>query len=225
MKLVILSTGSRGNNYLLQSSNGKFCVLDCGIKFQDITNNENFNGFRNLDFVFCSHIHEDHSKSLEDFKNSGCEIISYENPQLNKTIEFGQWKVRMFKIKHNVENYGIIIHDTNENKTMCYVTDFTEMPKIENVDYWLYEINYDEFTVDKIIDNKDISKLHVTNNIQYHNSLENAVDYFSNLSNTPKLIVACHLSNMGGTRELIAKKMQPLCDRIEIAKKNLIVEF
>lgn len=57
MKMSVLSSGSQGNSYLIQSSNEKFCVLDCGIKFQDITNNENFNGFKNLDFVFVSHYH------------------------------------------------------------------------------------------------------------------------------------------------------------------------
>lgn len=225
MKLVTLSTGSKGNSYILQSNNGKFCVLDCGIKFQDITNNENFNGFRNLDFVFCSHIHEDHSRSLEDFKNSGCEIISYENPRLNETIVIGQWRLRMFHVKHNAENYGIIIHDTNENKTFCYVTDFTEMPKIEKVDYWLYEINYDEFTVNKLIDEKDISKLHIANNIQFHNSLENSQEYFGNLKTKPKLIIACHKSNMGGLAENIENGMKDFCDRIVVAKKNLVVEF
>ena len=99
------------------------------------------------------------------------------------------------------------------------------MPKIENVDYWLYEINYDEFTVDKIIDNKDISKLHVANNIQFHNSLENSQIYFKSLKRKPKLIIACHTSNMGGTKEIIENGMKDLCDKIIVAKKNLIVEF
>lgn len=99
------------------------------------------------------------------------------------------------------------------------------MPKIQNVDYWLYEINYDEFTVNKIIDNQDISKIHVANNIKYHNSLENAETYFSGLGNKPKLVVACHMSQMGGLEDNIGKRMKDYCDTIVIAKKNLVVEF
>lgn len=57
MKVVTLSSGSKGNNYILQSDNGKFCILDCGLKFEDITNSKYFNSFSKLDFVFCSHIH------------------------------------------------------------------------------------------------------------------------------------------------------------------------
>ena len=108
---------------------------------------------------------------------------------------------------------------------MVYATDFVKIPPIENVDYWLYEINYDEFTVDKLIDSRDLEQLHIANNVKYHNSLENAVAYFEALKTRPKLVIACHLSNMGGCAENIIHSMKPLCDRIEIAKKNKTFEF
>lgn len=57
MELTTLATGSRGNAHILKSSNGKFCILDCGIKMKDITSSDNFNSFSNLDFVYCSHSH------------------------------------------------------------------------------------------------------------------------------------------------------------------------
>ena len=172
-----------------------------------------------------SRVHNDHALSLEDFKLSGCEIVSYENIKPQKRLEIGQWVLLPFVVKHNALNYGVIIYDKYEKKTMCYATDFTEMPKLKNVDYWLYEINYDEFTVDKIIDTQDISKLHVANNVQYHNSLENAEAYFNSLDNKPKLIVACHMSQMGGLKENIERTMKKYCDKIVVAKKNLVVEF
>lgn len=225
MKLITLSTGSRGNCYILKSSNGRFCILDCGIKFQDITSNANFTTFTDLDFVFCSHSHTDHNKSLEDFKNSGVDCFSYENMLTGQRIEVGQWVIYPFGARHNVLNYGAIIYDKVEDKKVVYVTDFIKIPHVYNVDYWLYEINYDEFTVDKIIDSEDISKLHVANNIQYHNSLEHAINYFNEIKEKPKLIVACHTSNMGGTPERIKKKMKSLCHRIEIAKKGQSITF
>lgn len=57
MELITLSTGSQGNCYILKSNSGKFCILDCGIKFKDITNNLHFSTFGNCDFAFCSHEH------------------------------------------------------------------------------------------------------------------------------------------------------------------------
>lgn len=224
MELITLSTGSKGNCYILKSNNGKFCILDCGIKMSDITKNNAFTSFLDLDFVFCSHEHKDHSLSIKDFENSGCETITYYNADHTITLSIGQWKLRLFHVKHNALNYGIIIHDTVENKTFCYATDFTEMPKIKNVDCWLYEINYDEFTVDKIIDSQDISKIHVANNIQYHNSLENAERYFNELETKPEILIACHTSNMGGTPERIKDRMQKICNTT-VAKKGLKITF
>lgn len=55
MELSTINTGSKGNCYILKSNNGKFCILDCGIKFQDIT--KHIDTFQDLDFVFCSHFH------------------------------------------------------------------------------------------------------------------------------------------------------------------------
>lgn len=225
MELTTLSTGSSGNCYILKSANGKFCVLDCGVRFKDITKSTQFGSFTNLDFVFVTHSHHDHNMSMKDFALSGVDIISYENITSNKTIEIGQWVLYPFPVAHNALNYGVIIYDKFENKKLVYATDFVSMPKIQNVDYWLYEINYDQFTVDKLIETQDLEDLHVANNIKYHNSLESAVEYFSGLNNKPKLVVACHLSNIGGCDKNILYRMRPLCDKIEIATKNKTIKF
>lgn len=225
MELTTLSTGSKGNCYILKSNNGNFCVIDCGIKFRDITNSESFGGFNKLDFIFVSHAHHDHNASLEDFKRSGVDIISYENIVSNTPTKIGQWTIYPFPVLHNALNYGAIIYDNFENKRMVYVTDFIKMPLIQNVDYWLYEINYDEFTIDKLIETKDLEDLHIANNVKYHNSLENAVKYFSSLNNKPKLLIACHLSNIGGCDKNILQQMKPLVDKVEIATKNKTIKF
>lgn len=57
MELCVINTSSHGNAYLLKSSNNKFCLLDCGIKFKNITSHERFGSFTDLDFVFVSHEH------------------------------------------------------------------------------------------------------------------------------------------------------------------------
>lgn len=131
----------------------------------------------------------------------------------------------MFKVKHNVDNYGIIIYDTIEDKSIVYMTDFSEAPLITGIKYWLYEINYDESTINKIIDEKDITKLHVANNINFHNSLENSIQYFSRLETKPQLIIACHTSQMGGNKQKIMEEMKNLCEKIEIAEKGKSIIF
>lgn len=219
MKLKVLSTGSKGNSYILTSSNGKYCILDCGISFNDIK--KNMTSFKDLDFVFTSHIHQDHSKALKDFELSGCKCISYKNITCTK-IEIGQWTLVPFRVIHNELNYGVIIYDSYENKKIVYATDFSSMPIIKNVDNWLYEINYDEFTVNKLVENGNF--LHLSNNIHFHNSLENAVKYFEKIGKVNTLI-ACHLSNIGGTKERIENTMHNYAKHLYIAKKGEVIEI
>lgn len=57
MIMNTLASGSTGNAYFLKNSNGRFIVLDCGVKMSTITGSEHFTGFSDIDFVFCSHCH------------------------------------------------------------------------------------------------------------------------------------------------------------------------
>lgn len=58
MNLAVLGTGSSGNCVILTSEKtGHSIMLDCGLKFKDITHSQLFCGFEKLDCVVCSHIH------------------------------------------------------------------------------------------------------------------------------------------------------------------------
>jgi hypothetical protein len=224
LNLTVLASGSSGNSYILKSSNGKFIILDCGVKFKNITSNLSFNGFTNLDFVFISHIHHDHSASQQDFKNSGCEMVTYENIKSYEVREIGQWKIQCFPAKHNALNYGILIYDNVDKKLFCYATDFSEIPLIRNIDYWLYEINYSNEIAENQLINLQIEMSHIQNTMNYHNSLENAIEYFSKNSKA-NTIIACHLNSMQGLEKEILTNMKQFAKNIYIAKKNTIINF
>lgn len=57
MDVITLATGSTGNCYFVKDNNGKTVILDCGIKFKDITHHPEFPKFKDIDFVFVSHSH------------------------------------------------------------------------------------------------------------------------------------------------------------------------
>lgn len=57
MIMNTLASGSTGNCHFLKNSNGRFIILDCGVKMSTITGSEHFTGFSDIDFVFCSHCH------------------------------------------------------------------------------------------------------------------------------------------------------------------------
>lgn len=215
MKVITLGTGSTGNCYFVKDDNGKMVILDCGLKFTDITHHPEFTSFSQVDFVFVSHQHSDHNKSLKDFKRTGCEIVSYET--LQPKVEhwnIGNWECITFPLPHNVPNWGIVIKSRATGEKLCYMTDFTSAPKIECVDYFLYEVNYIEGYIDQMIDeNKELNHLGFNN----HNSLENAVVYFQSLKTRPKEIICCHLSASNSIRAKILDCMKQFADIVKIA--------
>ena len=219
MVIKTISTGSEGNAYVLESS-GKYIILDCGLPFEQITHSKAFPKFRDIAFVFCSHgwSHHDHDKSLKDFKRSGCDIVSYETLERSvqhKTI--GIFNITTFVLPHNVDNWGIIIHDTTTNEKLCYMTDFYASPRIEGIDFWLYEVNYVEKNINAQID-KGRDFKHT--NFKFHNSLENAIFYFSNLETRPKEITICHLSKDNGDYKYILREMSQFADIVKLADKE-----
>lgn len=57
MKICVIGSGSDGNSYLVKDSIGNTVILDCGLKFEDITHHKDFPSFKKIDFLFTSHIH------------------------------------------------------------------------------------------------------------------------------------------------------------------------
>lgn len=217
MIIKTIGTGSNGNCYIVQSGD-KYIVLDCGLPFEQITHDKAFPKFRDISFVFVSHSHHDHDKALKDFKRSGCEIISYET--LKREVEqkfIDNFALTTFVLPHNVDNWGIIIHDRTTDEQLCYVTDFYALPRIEGVEQWLYEVNYVEKNINAQIDKgRDFKHTNFT----FHNSLENAKSYFEKLETRPKEITICHLSKDNGDYKYILREMSQFADIVKLADKE-----
>ena len=216
MELETLSSGSNGNCYILNHK-GKSIILDCGMRFEDITHSKAFKGFKNTQLVITTHHHSDHNRALEKFERSGCEIISYKT--LKPKVEYhtcDSWTITTFPVQHNADNWGFIFKHKDIAEKFCYVTDFYGLPKIEGIDHWLIEVNYIEGIVDKMIEEERLNEMHTGFN--FHNSLEKTKEYFSNIQTKPKTILCCHLSGMYGLDDIILKELQPFADKVEIAR-------
>ena len=137
-----------------------------------------------------------------------------------QTFDFENWSVITFPIKHNVDNYGIVIKSKETGKKLCYVTDFYAMPKVEGINIWLYEVNYVEELVDQMIVEDKLDN----NGFVYHNSLENTVEYFSSLKTRPQKIICCHLSDRHSIKEKIKQDLSKYADEVYIAEKGEIYE-
>ena len=97
------------------------------------------------------------------------------------------------------------------------MTDFFKAPKVEGISQFIYEVNYIEKNIDAQID-KGRDFKHTGFN--HHNSLENAVEYFSSLKTRPKEIIIAHLSKENGDYKQILKTMSQFADVVKIAEKE-----
>ena len=220
MKIFKVASGSDGNAYILKSeSTGRMVILDCGVALKKIVAHKEFTRFADIDFIYCSHEHQDHCKYAYEFENNGLNVI-FGNKIPSGINHCNEWVFFVETVTHNVPNFAIVIRSTQDKETMCYATDFSAMPMFYNVDKWLYEINYDEDIAQYSLcndDGRDVSYLYSI--IENHNSLQKAQHYFQVLNEEgfrPKEIKFCHLSKNNIQKNRVKKIMNKYCDNIEI---------
>lgn len=149
MKFKCYGTGSKGNSYSITNDAGEILLIDLGLSAKDIKDGIDYK-ISNVVGACVSHTHNDHSKSMQDFKNMGIQIFA---PYLDKskTCKFGGFKVQAFELPHDeTENYGFLIQA--DGQKILYLTDFEyckySFAKLK-VQHIIIECNYQKELVDK----------------------------------------------------------------------------
>ena len=201
MNLKCLSSGSRGNCYLLECNN-EVLILDCGIGIKEIKIGLNFDLSKVVGCVV-THAHTDHSKSVKDFENMGIPVFKpYKNKEpinlngWNGTIQAFDLTDKDGKFMHtNADGsecpcYGFLITHPDLGR-MLYITD-TELVKwrFKDINHILISCNYQK----KYIDDENLAKRnHV---FRGHMELETVKEFVkANNSYSLKTVILCHLSN------------------------------
>lgn len=161
MRVVVLSSGSRGNTTFIESGNTKI-LIDAGNTCKYIVNSLKGIGIEasELDGIFITHTHADHIKGLKVFLNkydtrvycsskmmeelsfvSNYELISEGN------ISLGDIDIKIIKTSHDVsESFGYILE--SDKRSLVYVTDTGYInnkyfPLLTNRNLYILESNHD----------------------------------------------------------------------------------
>lgn len=231
--IQVLSSGSKGNCYLLFDSRGKCLIIDLGISWKKGI----LPGLKyDLSNVVCSlvsHDHiSDHTKSIIECMHNGIPVYGnndvcekYEKCNLiDKYLIIDGFTIQTFELVHNKPNNAFII-DTIDGIRVLYCTDTKYIPKIvRNVNVAMIECNYDDGV---IIDNMMEG---IDNNSQpeYHQCLNNCINYLKYIySPSLQYILLIHLSNMNGDKEYFIKevKFQIGFNEVDIASDNKIINL
>lgn len=212
--LHIISSGSIGNNYILDC-NGEKLILELGLPWKQV--------LRGLDYkmegiVGCcvSHQHSDHSFSIPNALSYGLKVFAppsvceiYPKCKMVKHMckyQIGNFWILPLKVPHgDCECFAYHIN-LPDGQTLLFATDLQEFPyKLSGVNTLMIEVNNcDETVLNNLCDGANINS-----RPDNHLSLEKALEATRRLYN-PKLnkVIALHLSDGNSDENLIKRRFR-----------------
>jgi phosphoribosyl 1,2-cyclic phosphodiesterase len=208
MKLKVISSGSKGNCYLLQADSGSL-LLDVGVSPKHIHANVIL---KSLDACLVTHEHKDHSKSAQYLLSLGIPVfasdgtskaagLSGEFLRIAKSEEAGivrDWTIMPFAVQHDAaEPLGFFIRYEPTKETILYATDTFYLRYVfDSVNYWIVECNYDDEIVSEQIANEEIQERLMVRLNRSHMSTRRLIDtLLANDLTEARKIVLVHLSD------------------------------
>ena len=240
MKVIVLSSGSKGNTTYIESAKTKI-LIDAGNTCKYIINKlEEYNvDPKSIDAILITHTHSDHIKGLQVLlkKINPCVYITekmhpymeyLENYNIIKEdiIKIKDLSIEVIKTSHDTEDsVGYIIN--NDSKSIVYITDTGYInkkyyEKLTNKDIYIMESNHD---------------IEMLNNSSYpfetrqrilsdkgHLSNYDSAKYLSKfIGNKTKYILLAHLSEENNTEELAYETLIDRFNKENIKVDNIII--
>lgn len=241
MKLKVISTGSKGNAYILSNEN-EALLIEAGVNIKEIKQALDFDLSKVVGCIV-THEHLDHAKSAVDVARLGIDVYcslgtmkarSLGNINRVKQIKsrevftVGNFKIMPFDVKHDANDpLGFLIEHPDCGKTLfltdTYYCKYT-FPGLNNI---LIEANYSKEIIDKKF-GPDSEKEFLRNRIlKSHFSLANCKDMLSaNDLSKVNNIVLIHLSDSNSDEKQFVKEVTELTGKNVCAAVNgMEIEF
>lgn len=155
MKLQILSTGSKGNCYILGDT--EKLIIECGVNIDDIMQSINYD-ISSVAGCIVSHEHGDHAKSLIKLANKGIDIYAtkgtieavkaHGHHRCHEISYMTKYKLKSFNImpfesQHDArEPCGFIINHEELGNLLFLTDSYYCKFKFKNLNHIMIEANY-----------------------------------------------------------------------------------
>ena len=242
MRLIVLSSDSTGNGYLLKASDGEVLILECGVPLIKVKKALDFN-LEKISGLVVSHAHTDHARYLLEYQAAGIPCYVNEDTKRSRMGEMqfynthvveakkrkviGNFMILPFELEHDVQNYGYLIHH-HESGLICFLTDTHYCRyKFNGLNNILVEANYSQQIIDqKLMDGK--GSLYVRNRVlTHHMELETCRNFLAanDLSHVNKIILL-HLSAQNSDVRMFQSEIQKTTGKtVHVAYSGFITDL
>lgn len=211
MELQVISTGSKGNAYVLRAGDSAL-LLDAGLPIKRIV--RAIPDWEKLAGCLVTHEHNDHALAAKDvarmavpvFMSDGTrrelqsrgDVCAFDVMGALKPYGIGPWMVGAIPVQHDAaEPFGFLIRYGPTGETALYATDTYYLKNtFPGVHYWIVECSYMDELIDRKRDEGDITEAFRHRLKTSHMSLRRLIDTLkaNDLSKT-RAIVLVHLSD------------------------------
>lgn len=235
MKVIVLSSGSKGNTTFVETDNTKI-LIDCGNTCKYICQKLASINVKpkDIDAILISHTHVDHIKGLQVFLhkfNTKVYLTQKMQPELSyienyKFINSNNFNIKditidIIKTSHDAsDSHGFIL--TNNNSSMVYVTDTGYINVkyhdiLKNRNLYIFESNHDVEMLSNSNYPFQLRKRILSD--KGHLSNYDSAKYLSEfIGDNTKYIMLAHLSEENNTQELA---YETLIDRLNKTNKHV----
>ena len=240
MKVIVLSSGSKGNTTYIESTNTKI-LIDAGNTSKYIL--EKFEKYnidpKSIDAILITHTHVDHIKGLPILlkKINPCVYITEKmKPQMEylenyyiidkETINIKDLSIEVIKTSHDTEDsVGYII---NENeKSVVYITDTGYINKkyydtLKNKDMYIMESNHDV----EMLNNSSYpfaTRQRILSDKGHLSNYDSAKYLSKFIGDKTKYILLAHLSEENNTKDLAYNTLIDRLNKENIKFDNIII--
>lgn len=235
MRVVVLSSGSKGNTTFIESGNTKI-LIDAGNTCKYIVNSLKGIGIdpSELDGIFITHTHVDHVKGLKVFLNKYNIKVYCSNNMLDEldyvnnyelinegNINLRDLNINIIKTSHDVsESFGYILE--NDNKSIVYVTDTGYInnkyfPLLTNRSLYIFESNHDIEMLNNSSYSFDLRK-RILGDKGHLSNYDSALYLSKFIGSDTKCVMLAHLSEENNTPSIA---YDTLMERIKSSEQKI----